>query len=110
VGPWDEFWKGAWEGTPMMERTGSRGGDCRYWEEEASKITKKKFFSLSLSLSHRDCGYNLKRGCVRGTFLTYYTPPFVYGYHQSCDFFSCIYILYPAYGWDNIVLSSFLII
>jgi len=48
--------------------------------------------------------------CVRGAFLTYYTPPFVYGYHQSCDFFSCIYILYLAYGGDNIVLSRFLII
>jgi len=42
--------------------------------------------------------------------LTYSTPPFVYGQHQSCDIFSCIYILYPAYGQDNIVLSSFLII
>ena len=44
--------------------------------------------------------HNLKEGCVRGAILTYYTPLFVYGQHQSCDIFSCIYILSPAYGRD----------
>jgi len=62
------------------------------------------------SNDHQSFVFEAFSGTTHSHILTLADMARLYGQHQSCDIFSCIYILYLAYGWDNIILGIFLII